>query len=247
MRYFQYTLLIGFLFLPTIVQSLDTEIKLHSHNDYAKPVPFWTAYNAGFTSIEIDVIVKGNQLFVAHDPEDITDQRTIENLYILPFLDALKLYPRKKRVTFLIDFKTDFKPTFKVLDSILKLHPQFKNNATIIISGKRPKTIDFKKYPEYILFDYQEIYETIKPAELEKVGMFSYNFKKICKWDGNSKIDEASMQRLKESIKMAHDCSKLIRFWGTPDTKKAWETLSKLGVDYINTDKTREAAAFFKK
>jgi alkaline phosphatase len=29
----------------------------HSHNDYEQPIPFWTAYNAQFGSIEADIFL----------------------------------------------------------------------------------------------------------------------------------------------------------------------------------------------
>lgn len=247
MRLLKFKAFVIFLCFFTQLQSQTRDIKMHSHNDYSKPIPFWTAYNAGAASIEIDVIAHENQIFVAHDFKDIKKEMNIENLYVLPFLDAIALYPRKEKVAFLIDFKTDFDSTFKVLDSILKKYPDFKNKATLVISGKRPKTSNFDTYPDYILFDYQEFSEKITPEELKKVGMFSYNFKKISSWKGKGELDKTSETNLKEYIKLAHDNSQPIRFWATPDTEKAWEVLSKLGVDYINTDHTRALAAYLKK
>ncbi len=34
----------------------------HSHNDYEQPIPFWTAYNAQFGSIEADVFLVDGRL-----------------------------------------------------------------------------------------------------------------------------------------------------------------------------------------
>jgi hypothetical protein len=36
----------------------------HSHNDYEQRVPFWTAYNAQFGSIEADIFLVDGRLMV---------------------------------------------------------------------------------------------------------------------------------------------------------------------------------------
>ncbi len=56
----------------------------HAHNDYNHPVPFYTAYDAGFGSIEADIILQDNHLYVAHDEKDIDTGRTLQSLYLNP-------------------------------------------------------------------------------------------------------------------------------------------------------------------
>jgi alkaline phosphatase len=46
---------------------------------------------------------------------------------------------------------------------------------------------------------------------------------------------------------LAHSYGKPFRFWGTPDSEIAWEVFRKLRVDYINTDKPVQVAAYFNK
>ena len=62
----------------------------HSHNDYTRNNPFNQAYGLGFGSIEADLFLKDGELFVAHDPEDITKERTFTKLYLEPILEAYK-------------------------------------------------------------------------------------------------------------------------------------------------------------
>ncbi|MEO8823510.1 MAG: hypothetical protein ABI366_08030, partial [Ginsengibacter sp.] len=38
----------------------------HAHNDYEHPIPFYTAWNAGFGSIEADVFPVNGILLVSH-------------------------------------------------------------------------------------------------------------------------------------------------------------------------------------
>ena len=44
-----------------------TVSNVHAHNGYVHPVPFYTAFNAGFGSIEADVFPVNGVLMVAHN------------------------------------------------------------------------------------------------------------------------------------------------------------------------------------
>lgn len=56
----------------------------HAHNDYIHPLPFYTAYNAGFGSIEADVFLQEGQLLVAHTQRDVAREKTLQALYLDP-------------------------------------------------------------------------------------------------------------------------------------------------------------------
>lgn len=62
----------------------------HAHNDYEHPRPLFDALEHGFISIEADVHLVGDSLFVAHDPEDIRAGRTLESLYLMPLRDLIR-------------------------------------------------------------------------------------------------------------------------------------------------------------
>ena len=47
---------------------------------------------------------------------------------------------------------------------------------------------------------------------------------------------ETDYNKVKAFIDKAHAEGKAARFWGCPDTKTAWNTFMKLGLDYLNTD-----------
>ncbi|KAL3424809.1 hypothetical protein PVAG01_04090 [Phlyctema vagabunda] len=63
---------------------------IHSHNDYWRPVPFYTALSQGVISVEADVWLYNDTLYVGHEQGALTTSRTFESLYINPILDALK-------------------------------------------------------------------------------------------------------------------------------------------------------------
>ena len=63
---------------------------IHSHNDYWRPVPFYSALSVGAVSIEADVWLYNGTLFVGHEKSALTSERTLQSLYINPILDVLK-------------------------------------------------------------------------------------------------------------------------------------------------------------
>ena len=63
---------------------------IHSHNDYWRDVPFYSALSVGAVSIEADVWLYNDTLFVGHERGALTSNRTFETLYINPILDALR-------------------------------------------------------------------------------------------------------------------------------------------------------------
>ena len=63
---------------------------IHSHNDYWRDVPFWSAISVGAASVEADVWLFNDTLYVGHEQAALTPARTLDSLYIQPILDVLK-------------------------------------------------------------------------------------------------------------------------------------------------------------
>lgn len=65
---------------------------IHSHNDYWRKVPLFTALRQGCMSVEADVwLIDGtNKLYVGHERAALQQNRTFESLYIQPLVEILK-------------------------------------------------------------------------------------------------------------------------------------------------------------
>lgn len=74
-------------------------IPCHSHNDYWRHVPLYDALAAGCTSVEADVWLSGNDLFVGHSQKSLTKDRTLESLYIDPIVSILSIQNTPSEVT----------------------------------------------------------------------------------------------------------------------------------------------------
>lgn len=62
----------------------------HSHNDYWRIVPLYSALEAGCISVEADVWLYDEELYVGHDIASLTRNRTLKSLYIDPLVKILE-------------------------------------------------------------------------------------------------------------------------------------------------------------
>lgn len=235
-----------FIFKLAIGQKTDVPYKIHSHNDYLQKVPFWTAYACGLNSMEIDVFLQNDTLFVAHSKEEITAYNTIENLYLKPIKSTLELNPQSDQQTqLLIDVKSEAVSTLKSLIRILKTYPELIDSKYIsfVISGNQPKPETYINYPFFIKFDYQNL-EPLSADALAKVGLISLPFSKFSNWNGKGRLTKEDYKKVSQVINKAHAFNKPFRFWGCPDSKTAWKAFAELGVDFINTDVPFEASKY---
>ena len=150
----------GFFSTNSIAQQKNyTVADAHAHNDYMHPVPFHTAFNAGFGSIEADVFPVNGVLLVSHSKKALNPKRTLDSLYLNPLLKELQKNPGRK-VNLLIDIKENYKPALQILLQELEplkkyLSSDFNSTkpVTILISGERPPPSEYINYPRYIFFD----------------------------------------------------------------------------------------------
>lgn len=184
-------LLVFFLTQLGFAQKKDFSF-IHSHNDYYQKIPFWQAYSCGLNSIEIDVFLKNDSLYVTHSEDEIIKNRDIESLCLKPLRNALELgFRNNLPLQFLIDIKSDAKKTLHKLIEILKNYPKLIENPSVdfVISGNRPPTEEYLNYPDFLHFDYQSL-EPIENQKIwDKISMISLSFRKTSEWNGMEKID----------------------------------------------------------
>ncbi|TYP99299.1 alkaline phosphatase [Tenacibaculum adriaticum] len=246
---FKLTFLLAITSLTFSYGQENLKYKIHSHNDYEQSIPLWNAYGNGVTSIEIDVFLKNDTLYVTHEPTEIKKKRTIENLYLIPLQKTIYLQlGNQQEVQLLIDIKSEAHATLKKLVETLQNFPDLikAENISFVISGNRPEPELYINYPDYIQFDYQSL-ETISNTEiLNKIALISLPFKYFSNWNGKGRLTKDDYKKVSTIIDKAHSFKKPFRFWGTPDSKTAWKTFTNLGVDFINTDVPADASKYLK-
>ncbi|KAL9582481.1 MAG: hypothetical protein Q9212_003271 [Teloschistes hypoglaucus] len=65
-------------------------IPCHSHNDYTQPNPLHDALEAGCISVEADIWLQDNDLFIAHEQDALDPPKTLKSLYIDPITKIIQ-------------------------------------------------------------------------------------------------------------------------------------------------------------
>ena len=131
----------------------------HSHNDYWRRVPLFSAIEVGCIGVEADIWLFEEDLFVGHSVASLTPNRTLNSLYINPLLEILsKQNPRstilpdhtaqphgvfdtdpEQTLILLIDFKTSGSTLWPHVQSALQPLREknylTRSNGTQIIRG----------------------------------------------------------------------------------------------------------------
>lgn len=223
-------------------------VLLHSHNDYKQEVPFYYALGNGLKSIEVDIVYKDKSLFVAHEKESISNNRTLESLYLEPLAKSVDIYKdHLKGVQFLIDFKNSPNQSMEELVRELEKYQDiiYANDLSFVISGAKPSMDVLLKSPSYIKIDHQSLDFPQDPKIIQRIAMVSLPFSSYSSWNGKGRMVEKQKQELQDIIDKVHQKGKKIRFWGTPDGKTAWKAFYDMGIDVINTDSPFQVREFF--
>jgi hypothetical protein len=228
-----------------------TVANTHSHNDYEQLIPFWMAWQEKFGSIEADLWLVDGVVIVAHDRQELQAGRRMEDYYIRPLASCMAKnagHPyadTSRRLQILIDVKADSVAVLAALIALLDKYPILEHSPSLkwVISGNRPAPDSFAVYPAFIAFD-GILHAAYSQQALSRVVMMSDDLKDYTQWDGHGEIAPADRRRIGEAIQSAHEHHLPVRFWDAPDFPDAWQLLSELGVDCINTDHIRELASW---
>jgi len=236
----------------------------HAHNDYRHEQPMFDALSCNFKSIEVDVFVIGDSLYVAHDFDEITPGRTIRNLYLNPIGQIIKrnngsVYGEGSELILLVDIKSDGLETYKMLDQILKEYKEFlsfyqsgkktKKALQVIVSGNRPLNFMTSQNIRYAAYD-GRILELESDIDSSIMPLVSDNWNKHFKWYGKGTMPPEEKKKLDKIVKQVHENGIMLRFWGVIDRpgnyrKKVWTELKNANVDLIGTDDLKGLEDFF--
>ncbi len=228
-----------------------TVANTHSHNDYEQSTPFWTAYNAQFGSIEADIFLVNDTLFVAHDRKELKRRRTLEAYYVQPLAVQMKKnqgHPYadiSRQLQMLIDVKADSTAVMAALVTLLEKYPALTQTPSLrwVISGNRPPQSMYTSYPSFIAFDGVPATH-YSPEALSRIVMMSDDLHSYTHWGGMDTIPATDKKAIRAVIALSHDLHLPIRFWDAPDFPAAWDQLIQLRVDFINTDHIQQLATY---
>ena len=224
----------------------------HAHNDYEQSRPLWDALDQGFTSIEADVYLINDTLFVSHErPTFNNPAHTLENLYLKPLQERIRqngnqVYAGYSGPVYLmVDFKTEAESTYKALEKLLQTYrpilTSYVGNSVkagpinVFISGNRP--IETLKNSKERLASLDG-----RPADLGKklsarlMPVVSDSYANHLSWRGAGQMPEEQFQKLSQLVKKVHAEGKKLRLWACPEDPAVWKKLREAGADFLSTD-----------
>ncbi|MET9868890.1 MULTISPECIES: phosphatidylinositol-specific phospholipase C/glycerophosphodiester phosphodiesterase family protein [unclassified Streptomyces] len=239
--------------------------RAHAHNDYEHPRPLFDALDHRFGSVEADIYLVGDQLLVAHDPEDLDPARTLESLY----LDPLAARVRANRgcvyrgyrgsLQLLIDIKTEGASTYLELDRHLRRYRHLfttyahgrvhRGPVTAVVSGDRAARAPMEAQPVRHAFYDGRLTDLGSQAPASFIPLISDNWTLNFTWRGVGAFPDAERQKLRGIVAAAHRRGQRVRFWATPDLAgpardALWSELLAADVDHLNTDDLAGLEAF---
>ena len=231
----------------------------HSHNDYLNENPLFNALSHGFKSIEVDIVLHKNTLYVAHYWWLKKKNIVIEKLYLDNLFTIFKdnngyIYENDNPLFLLVDIKTSPNDTYEVLDDLLINYKPMLSHVindsliqgavTVILTGNRPEIEYLKNMRERYVFLDGRLSDIGKNISVNIMPLISIDWEDEFLWRGKNSISRSESNRLDELTTKVHLEGKKLRFWGAPDNQRSWEILYSAGIDLINTDKIIELYDF---
>lgn len=227
-------------------------LRAHAHNDYEQERPLYEALERGFSSIEVDVFLIEGALLVAHDLEDVDPEKTLQGMYLEPLVEHINrtkgvVYPDSPPLILLIDIKSEAVATYEAIHEVLKEYESMltrfegaeiiEGAVTAIISGNRPRELMKSQTIRWAAYDGRlSDLGLDDPEPVSFIPLVSSNWNQVSSWYGVGDMDPADVDKLHETIRVAHAEGRLIRFWATSNNPRVWDVLYDAGVDLLNAD-----------
>ncbi|SBT94407.1 Glycerophosphoryl diester phosphodiesterase family protein [Streptomyces sp. DI166] len=239
--------------------------RAHAHNDYEHPRPLLDALDHRFGSVEADIYLVGDQLLVAHDPEDLDPARTLESLYLDPLAARVRAHHgtvyrgHRRPLQLLVDIKTEGASTYLELDRHLRRYRHLfttyahgrvhRGPVTAVISGDRAARAPMEAQHVRRAFYDGRLTDLGSPAPASLIPLISDNWTNHFAWRGAGAFPDAERHKLTAIMRAAHSRGQRVRFWATPDLPgperdALWTELLAADVDHLNTDDLAGLEAF---
>jgi glycerophosphoryl diester phosphodiesterase len=232
----------------------------HAHNDYEHNRPLLDALSQGFTSVEADVFLLKDSLYVNHNRPFFRDPaRTLENMYLKPLREQIRrqggrVYQDYKDPFYLfIDLKTEAETTYQALAKTLNRYRDIiqvciakqckAGPVQVILSGNRPIDLLGKQAERLAAIDGRPV-DLGKGFSTPFMPIVSDNYRNHLSWNGQGEMPAAEKEKLQNLVKKVHSEGKKLRLWASPENENVWRALREAGVDLINTDRLEELRAF---
>lgn len=247
-----------FWFLPFLICGQSPHLPVHSHNDYRRENPLFTAWESGVQSVEADVHLYKGRLYVSHSrPVFFRGQKTLKNLYLRPLFSQImknksnaNFSKSKDQPPFLlwVDIKGNFDAVYQVL--LREIEPyqaqlsRVENEkivwgpVMIILSGNRDIGKLKSESTRWVFVDGRSRHMGCK-YPFHFMPVISDHYDEIIKKDSGK---GSKREQLVNWTLRVHKDGKWSRLWAAPDHPKSWKRQWEAGMSFINTDQPARLA-----
>jgi hypothetical protein len=239
----------------------------HAHNDYLHDMPLAEALEQGYTSVEVDVMLIGDQLLVGHDLLDAAlRNETLTDLYLGPLKGWIienegKVFADPAQgFTLLVDVKSPAGSTYQVLDQVLAKYDsmltRFTRNSvqhgpvTVVVSGYRAEAMMAAQALRYAAYDGRASdLDTSPTVPVAEMPMVSDSWERLFDWKGVGAMPADERLTLNQIVAKAHKQGRRLRLYDTPatsfETREAvWKAEMAAHVDLLNIDSLTDGKEF---
>jgi hypothetical protein len=234
----------------------------HSHNDYEQSRPLALALEAGFESVEADVLLRGREVVVSHGFFDFADRGSLDDLYLKPLqerVDRLGSVHGDGRPFYLwIDLKESSRELTDALHALLMRYPMFSvftdervypRPVVAILTGDEDAK---RRYTdEHVLRRAcrdSNRFDANDPGADRRWTWYALRWDELTR--GSSFTEEEGLHDvehdLRRKVERVHATGRRLRVYAMPERAEAWEAAIAAGVDLVGTDRIETFAAFLR-
>lgn len=267
--------MIGFILLVFILTGCVTPISTgpdgaivvtgsvgHSHNDYEQPRPLETALSTGMVGIEVDVFLRDDVLFVAHEERDLDPSRTLRSLYLEPLYRRFRRFEGQIRengvpVLLFVDFKEPGIEIYEALERDLMTYPGLVRRVVwnaddrctitpgpviVVATGSYPRDAIISDTDRVVAIDGRIPDDLLSDFPPHLMPTISTSFAVL----GDLPVAQGPGglgRAMSTIIARSTAAGRLVRFYEGIDSERFWETQVVAGVHLINTDDPERLSA----
>jgi hypothetical protein len=176
----------------------------HAHNDYLHQRPLLDALDNGFCSVEADVFLVDGKLLVAHTAHELSDDRTLQGLYLDPLRRRIKrnggrVHRDGPTFTLLIDIKNRGVETWQELNRVLADYSEMVSRVedgefheaaiTAVVSGDRAFDVIAATSPRFAGID-GRVSDIGSDRPTHLMPLISDNWHLHFRWQGDGRFPQ---------------------------------------------------------